>query len=82
MSNSFIWIMDRTLLGATILGQNELGSNSNERLRHIPQNPCITGATQSDRLMSYPGHWPGEPYPSAVGVFYSPSQLVKKIGRF
>ena len=61
-----IWPTDRTLSGATTLGQSRPGSNSNEEVLHIPQ---ISKARASpwDGLMSYPGHllvW-GESYPSA-----------------
>ena len=36
MWNSSIWPIDRTLSGATILGQSEPGSNGNEEVLHIP----------------------------------------------
>ena len=38
MSNSTIWIIDRTLSGATIPGQSEPGSNVIEEELHIPQS--------------------------------------------
>ena len=38
MVNSSIWSIDRTLSGATTLGQNGPGSNSNEEVFHIPQS--------------------------------------------
>ena len=51
---------------------------------HIPRIPSITGTSPSDCLVSYPGHllrWGGGlPFDrSAVGVFYSPNRLGKKI---
>ena len=55
MSNSFILLIDRTLSDATTLGQSEPGSNGNEWVLHIFQSPR-TRASQSDSLMSYPGH--------------------------
>ena len=47
--------MDRTLSGAITLGLGEPGSNGNEGVLHIPQI-YKAGASQSDGLMSYPGH--------------------------
>ena len=38
VSNSSIWPIDRTLSGATILRQNEPGSDDNEEVLHIPQS--------------------------------------------
>ena len=76
MSNSSIWPIDRTLLGATTLGQSELGSNSNEEVLHIPQSSSITEASPSDCLVLYPGHsLGGGVLPlcrDAVSAFYSP----------
>ena len=78
MLNSSIWFIDRSLSGATTLGQS--GPESDEEVLHIPQSSSITRDWPSDCLMSYPGHvCVGEgllPLGSdAVGVFYSPSQL-------
>ena len=43
----------------------------------IPESFCITGATPSDCLVSYPGHSLGETYcRDAVEVFNGPSRLV------
>ena len=56
MSNESIWPIDRSLSGATILGQTEPGSNGNEEAIHIPQRSCHAGATPSDCLMSNMGH--------------------------
>ena len=50
MSNSSIWPID---------------SNSNEEVLCIPQSSCITGASQSDCLVSCPGHLLGVSYNSA-----------------
>ena len=55
MSNSSIWLIDRTLSGASNLGKSGPGSDGNEVL-HIPQSSSITGASPSDCLMSYLGH--------------------------
>ena len=41
MSNSSIWSIDRTLSGATTLGQSGPGSDDNEGLFHIPQISSI-----------------------------------------
>ena len=56
MSNSSIWPIDRTLSGATFLGQGGPGSNNNEGVLLIPQNFSITGASPSDFLGSYLGY--------------------------
>ena len=56
MSNSSIWPIDGTLSSATTPGQSRPGSDSNERVFHIPQNSSITGASLSECLVSYPGH--------------------------
>ena len=45
-----------TLSGATIPGQSGLGSDSNERVHHIPQSSSITRSSPSDCFVSYPGH--------------------------
>ena len=61
LSNSSIWPIDRTLLGATTPCQSGHGRDSNEMVLCIPQIFSITGAPPSDRLVSYPGHllWRG-----------------------
>ena len=41
MLNSFIWSIDRTLSGATTLGQSEPGSDGNEEVLRIPQTPAL-----------------------------------------
>ena len=72
-----IWLRDRTLLGATVLGQSRLGSNGNKKVLHIPQI-SKAGAPLSDCFISYPGHSLEGVLPfgrNAVGVFYSSSQL-------
>ena len=80
---SFIWPIDRTLLGATTPGQSEPGSNSNKEVFCIPQSSNITGTLPSNCLVLYPEHllevgvWPH--CRKAVDVFYSPSQLGKNI---
>ena len=56
MSNSSIWLIDRTLSGATIPGQSGPGSNGNGGVLRILQSSNITAASPSDCLMSYPGH--------------------------
>ena len=79
MSNSFIWLIDRTLSGATILGQSRPGSNGNQEVLCILQSSSIPGASSSDCLMSYPGHLLWRCSLSlcrdAAGVFYSLSWL-------
>ena len=77
MSNSSIWPIDRTLLGATIPGQREPGSDGNERVLRILQSSSSIGASPSYCFISYPGHLLGGSrlYPTAVSVFCSPSCL-------
>ena len=55
---SSIWPIDRTLSGATALGQSEpeRDSNGNEGVLHIPESSSITRALPSDCLMLYPEH--------------------------
>ena len=73
MSNSSIWLIDRTLPGATTPGQSESENDGNERVLCIPQSSSITEAAPSDCLVLYPGilHLCRD----AVGVFYNPSRL-------
>ena len=49
--------MDRTLSGASTPGQSGPGSDGYEGVFHILQSSSITGASPSDCLMSYPGHY-------------------------
>ena len=65
MSDSSIKSTEKTLSEATTPDQSGPGSNDNEGVLHIPQNSCITGASSSDCLVSYPGHTLEESYPSA-----------------
>ena len=78
---SSIWPIDRALSGVVTQGQSGPGSDGNERVLHIPQSSSITGTSQSDVLMSYPGHQSkGMSLPfcrGAVDVFYSPSRQGK-----
>ena len=60
-----IWPIDRTLSGATTLGQSRTGSDGNKGVFRIPQSSRITEASPSDCLMSYTGHSLGESNPSA-----------------
>ena len=55
MQFNSIWYIDRTLLGATIPGQSEPESDSNEGVLRIPQSSRIAGTPQSDCYVSYPG---------------------------
>ena len=51
-----IWLIDRTLSGATTPGQSGPGSDGNEGAIHIPQSSSITGSSPSDCLVSYSRH--------------------------
>ena len=60
-----IWPIDRTLSGATTLGQIRSGSNGNEEVLCIPQSSSITEPSPSNGLLPYPGHSFGKSYSSA-----------------
>ena len=70
--------IDRTLSGASSLGQSRLGNNGNEGVLHISHIP-MAGASASDSLMSYPGELLEVGvlllYKDAVSVFYNPHQV-------
>ena len=69
---SSIQPIDRTLSGATTLGQSGPGSDGNEVLLQIPKSSSITRTSPSDCLVSYSGHSLGESDPSAeVQSMYS-----------
>ena len=51
MSNSSILSMNRTLSGATTLGQSEPGSDGNEGVLCISQSSNITRVSPSDCLI-------------------------------
>ena len=72
---SSMWLTDRTLSGALTPSESGPGSNGNEEMFCIPQSSSITGTSPLDCLVSYPGHWLRESYPSAEVQFYSPSRL-------
>ena len=48
--------IDKTLSGATTLGQSGPGSDGNEGVLHIPQRSSITGTSPSDCSVWYLGH--------------------------
>ena len=62
MSNNTIWIIDKTLSSASILGQSRLGSDGNDGLLCISQSSSVTGTLSSDCLMLYQEHSLGESY--------------------
>ena len=65
MSNSSIWPVHRTLSGVKTPGKSRPGSDDNERVLHIPQNSCISGASSPNCLVSCTGHSLRESYPPA-----------------
>ena len=78
MSNSSIWLIDRTLSGATIPDQSGPGSDGNEGLLNIPQSSSFPGISPTDRFVSYPGHTLGDLTSlcrETVGLFYRPGRL-------
>ena len=56
MSNTSTRPIDRTLSGTITPGQSGLGINGNAGVLRISQRSSITGASQSDCFVSYPGH--------------------------
>ena len=73
-SNSSIWPIDRTILGATTPGQSGAGSNGNEGVLCILWSSSIARTTPSDCLVSYSGYSLSLSR-EAVGVFCSPRWL-------
>ena len=73
MQFSSIWPIDRTLSGATTLGQSGPEGNGNEGMLCIPQSSSITGTSPSDNLVLYPGHSleVGSYSPAEVQLVYS-----------
>ena len=65
MPKSSIWLIDRTLSGATTPGQKGPGNDSNEDVLRIPQSLGNAGTSPSDCLVSYPRNSFGECYPSS-----------------
>ena len=75
MLNSSIWLIDRTLSGATTSDQNGPQSTGNEGVLRISQSSRITEASPSDCSMSYSGYLLGESYSSAeMQSVYSAAQ--------
>ena len=56
MSNTYIWPIDRTLTGATTLGQRGPGNDGNEGVLCIPQSSSITAEIQSV-YSTAPANW-------------------------
>ncbi len=56
ISMQLVLFLFRALSGATTPGQSGPGSDGNERVPCIPQISSITGTSQSDFLVLYPGH--------------------------
>ena len=65
MQFSYIWLIKRTLVGATPLGQSVPGNDGKEGVLCIPQSFSITGTSPSDCLVSYLGYSLEGSYPSA-----------------
>ena len=77
---SFICLIDKTLPGATNLGQSGPGSHGNEGVLCIPPKLLYYWTSPSNCFTSYTGHSLEGVLPlckGAVGVFYSPSRLSK-----
>ena len=73
MSNGSIRSVHRTLSSATTPRQTGPGSDGNDGVLHIPQRSSITGASQSDCFMSYPGHTLGESFPEMQSKYSTAS---------
>ena len=65
MSYNSIKLIDKTLSDATNRSQSGPGSDGNERVLCISRSSSITGSSQSDCLVSCPGHLLEEAYPFA-----------------
>ena len=75
MSDGTIWLIDRTLSGATTPIQSGPGRDVNAGVLCNPHISSSTGASQSDCLVSYPGYSFGESYTSAeMQPVYSAAQ--------
>ena len=76
MSNSSIWLIDRTLSGATIPGQSGTGNDGNEGVLRIPQSSNIIGDSRSDCLVlvrwSYPSAEMHSVYSTAPADWVAP----------
>ena len=79
MSNSSIRPLDKTLTGAITPSDWGPGRGGNEKVLCISQNYCITEASPSYCLVSYPEHSLGGGVQQfrrdIVDVFFSPSRL-------
>ena len=75
MSNISIWLIDRTLLDATIWGQSGLGSNGNEGVLHIPQSSKARASSSDCLNVIFRTLVGGIFSRDAVSVFYSSIQL-------
>ena len=53
---SSIWLIERTLSGASIPDKSGPGSDDNEEVLRFPQSSIIIRTLPSDYLMSYAGH--------------------------
>ena len=73
---SSIWVIHRTLSGATTLSQSVPESGDNEWAHRIPQSSRITGVSPSDCFVSYPGNSLEEFYQSVYSA--GPSDWDKK----
>ena len=59
MLKSSIWLINRSLSGATTPGQSGRGSDGNKGYSSFPQSSSITVASPSDCLVSYSGNMEG-----------------------
>ena len=80
MHFSSIWLLDRSLSGATTPSQSGPGSDGNKGVLRIPQSSSITGTSLSDCLVSYLEHLLSVVYPSAeVQSVYFTAPAIKTI---
>ena len=67
-----VWLIDRTLSGATISGRGGLGGDGNEGELRVPKSSCITGTSPSDCLVSYQDiRWVGSYLSAEMQSVYS-----------
>ena len=81
MQISSIWLIDRTLSGATTSGQSGPWSNGNKEVLRVPQSSSITGTLPSDCLVSYAGHSWGKSYLSAEKQLVYSTPTPSRLGK-
>ena len=78
-----IWLLDRTLSGATTPSQSGPGSNGNEGILHISQNSRI-GVSPSDGFVPYPDNTLGSYHSAEMqsGYYTAPANWAALFAQF